>query len=86
MILSSDINLMDLPNFLLNNSSLHQIVTKPTRGNRILDVIITNIPQVYFEPNIVPAIGPDINGQGVPSVHKGVVVFPKGSHENDKSK
>ena len=46
-----------------------QIVTKPTRGNKILSVIVTDLHEYYSEPEILPPVKPDVIGNGVPSDH-----------------
>ena len=46
-----------------------QIVRKPTRGNKILSVIVTDLHQFYKDPEILPPINPDIIGKGKPSDH-----------------
>ena len=46
-----------------------QIVTKPTRKDKILSVIITDLHQYYDEPEIRRPINPDVIGKGVPSDH-----------------
>ena len=42
------------------DSSLKQIVKKPTRGNKILDIILTNLYEFYEEPIIIAPVKPDI--------------------------
>ena len=42
---------------LCRNTSLKQIVKKPTRGNATLDLIFTNMKRCYNDPEILPAIG-----------------------------
>ena len=54
-----------------------QIVTKHTYKNRkTLDVILTNMFQLYAQPHIVPAVPPDLPGHGVPSDHDMAVAVP----------
>ena len=54
-----------------------QIVTKHTYKNRkTLDVIMTNMFQLYAQPHIVPAVPPDLPGHGVPSDHDMAVALP----------
>ena len=43
VVLSGDMNLMDLDTILTMDSSLRQIVTVPTRKDKILDVVVTNL-------------------------------------------
>ena len=59
IIISGDRNNIDIPVLLSIDPSLRQIVTKPTRGGRILDVVATNLWKYYNEPVIVPPILPD---------------------------
>ena len=59
--------------------SLKQIVKKPTRGNRILYVLMTNLHSYYSEPVILPPINPDNEANGVPSDHNGVFAKPSPS-------
>ena len=55
---------------MLNISpSFRQIVTKPTRGNKILSVIVTDLGEYYQCPEILPPLKPDIAGCGKPSDH-----------------
>ena len=57
------------------DSSLKQVVKKPTRKKNILDVILTNLHSFYQEPEIIPAIEPDVIGKGEPSDHSGVLMI-----------
>ena len=49
--------------------SLKQIVNKATRGNRLLDKVITNMDKVYPSPIIIPQIGT--------SDHMAVLCYPR---------
>ena len=49
---------------------------QPTRGLRVIDIIMSNLGKFYDEPIIVPAIIPDRANKGVPSDHCGVVATP----------
>ncbi|KAK3087267.1 hypothetical protein FSP39_003845 [Pinctada imbricata] len=42
---------------MINDFSLEQIVNKPTRGERILDLILTNKPTSFNDPKILPPLG-----------------------------
>jgi hypothetical protein len=53
---------------LCRNSSLKQIVKKPTRGKATLDLILTNIKSWYKDPDILPAIGQ--------SDHMSIMLYP----------
>ena len=66
-----------MDSFDMIDSSMKQIVTKPTRGKNILDVILTNVHHEYFTLKIIPPFAPDDSCKGVPSDHEGVIVHPK---------
>ena len=69
-ICGGDKNDLDI-NLLLNICpSLHQIVTKPTYKQTILDVLVTDIGQYYLEPSIRPAVPPDNPNTASPSDHR----------------
>ena len=79
VIIMGDRNEMEIAALLSIDPSLTQLVTKPTRENNILDVIITNLESLYTEPTILPAIEPDDPTNGVPSDHYGVFAKPRPS-------
>ena len=55
-------------NLLLNICpSFHQIVTKPTYKQAVLDILVTDIGQYYQEPTIRQAVQPDNPNTGSPS-------------------
>ena len=56
VIVMGDFNQFDSKR-LCRNTSLKQIVKKPTRGNATLDLIFTNMKRCYNDPEILPAIG-----------------------------
>ena len=76
VIISGDRNSVDIGALLQVDRSLRQVVKKPTRGYKILDVILTNLYQYYDVPEIVPPIPPDVPGKGAPSDHLGVIATP----------
>ena len=80
VILSGDRNSIKISTLLSIDPSLRQIVTQPTRGQNILDVIVTNLDRYYQEPFIVPPLVPDKPGHGVPSDHSGACVIPITGH------
>lgn len=84
VIISGDRNKMDMNLLLSIDSALKQIVNLPTRGLNILDVILTNLGSFYEEPEIIPAITPDVPNKGVPSDHSGAFVTPHCSSEPKK--
>ena len=70
-----DRNEMDISPILSFNSSLRQIVSSPTRKDKILDVIITNLHKFYETPIIIPPVDAD-TPSGSPSDHSVPVAFP----------
>lgn len=41
---------------LIDVFSLHQLVREPTRGNNILDLILTNTPEIVLSTTVIPGI------------------------------
>ena len=68
-MLGGDINELNVQQLVNISPKFQQIVRKPTRGNKILSVIVTDLHQFYKEPEILPPINPDIIGKGKPSDH-----------------
>ena len=78
ILISGDRNDLKMDRLLAIDSSLKQLVNKNTRGDKILDVVLTNMKPYYEEPEIVPPIEVDDPQKGgVPSDHSGVVVAPR---------
>ena len=86
VIISGDRNSIDIPTLLSIDPSLRQTVNLPTRGFKILDVIVTNLARYFNEPEIIPAIVSDHPGKGVPSDHSGVVSTPNTSFSNPNTR
>ena len=76
IIMGADRNSMDISPIINCGLKMRQIVDKPTRKNKILDVIITNVPDLYKSPVIVPPVPCDVPGAGVPSDHSVPVCVP----------
>ena len=55
---------------------LKQLVDLPTRNGKTLDILITNIPQYYNSPIVVPPVPCDNPNDGVPSDHWVPVCYP----------
>ncbi len=56
LVFLGDFNDFDIRN-ITSNHSLKQIVNQPTRGNAILDLIITNLHNLYSCPSILAPLG-----------------------------
>ena len=76
VIISGDRNGIEIFDLMSIDSSFSQIMQTPTRGFKILDVIITNLSNFYNEPTVIPAISPDKIDSGKPSDHKSVLATP----------
>ena len=76
IILGADKNDLDIRPILSCGLRLRQIVDQNTRGGKILDIIITNMPQSYNTPVIVPPVPCDDPSSGVPSDHAVPVCYP----------
>ena len=75
LIIGGDRNEFSISPLLTVAPKLKQIVTLPTRQNKILDVLITNLAHLYTVPVIHPPVAPDASSH-VPSDHSVPVSFP----------
>ena len=76
IFICGDKNSMDLKPILNCGLKLKQVVDKPTRNGKVLDVIITNISKFYNSPIIVPPLSPDDPQSGKESDHFVPVIIP----------
>ena len=76
LVLGGDINKLNISPIISSLPRVRQIVTQNTRGDKILDVILTNFPQFYSVPVIYPPVPPDKAGQGVASDHSVPITRP----------
>ena len=65
--MAGDKNDMDESLILSSDPSLAQIVSKPTRKNTLLTIIITDLRCFYLQPEIVDPIPVDEDKVGAPS-------------------
>ena len=77
-IISGDINRLNLKPILDLSPDLRQVVGIPTRKNpdAILDVIITDIPELYQSPFSLPPLDNDSEQSGTHSDHLTIVMKP----------
>ena len=85
-LLGGDINDLDVKRFLSISSMFQQLVTLPTRNNKILSVIVTDLHPYYTTPIILPPVQPDIPGVGSPSDHSTPFCTPKTDWNKSDSK
>ena len=76
IIIAGDKNDLNENDILSICPSLRQMVLKPTRKNKILTIVITDLHRFYQEPIIVAPVPVDQGAVGVPSDHDGVLVIP----------
>ena len=75
-LISGDKNSLDIKHILALNPNFRQSVTKNTRNDKILTVLISDLHSYYHVPQIIPPVPVDVPGQGVPSDHCGVLAVP----------
>ena len=87
IIICGDRNKIEIQSLLCIEPSLKQIVTRPTYGRKILDVICTSLAHLYCSPTILPPLKPDMPDAAAPSDHRGVQAAPLrvSSSENIKT-
>ena len=56
LVLGGDKNNLNISSLLSGIPKLHQIVTKPTHGSKVLDIILTNVASLYCVPIIAPPV------------------------------
>ena len=76
IMMGADKNMMDIKPLLNCGLKLKQLVDLPTRNGKTLDILITNIPQYYNSPIVVPPVPCDNPNDGVPSDHWVPVCYP----------
>ena len=52
------------------------MILQPTRMNKTLTIVITDLHRLFQEPIIIPPVPVDHESSGVPSDHQGVLVLP----------
>ena len=78
-IIAGDKNDLNEKDILGICPSFRQIVLKPTRKNKTLTIVITDLHRFFHEPFIIPPVPVDDGATGVPSDHQGVLVLPLGT-------
>ena len=84
-LICGDKNNLDENKILALDPNFSQIVSKNTRKNKILSIIITDLQSYFHVPNIIPPVPVDVPGKGVPSDHSGVLAEPI-TNENSQRK
>ena len=76
LVIGGDKNNLNISPLLNGIPKLSQIVTKPTYKSKVLDIILTNLSNLYCVPIITPLVQPDDPQCGVPSDHSTPVATP----------
>ena len=76
LIIGGDRNEMSVSPLIFGLPKLHQINQNSTCYGKVLDVLLTNLYDLYQVPKVVPPVNPDDPSQGVPSDHWTVVAKP----------
>ena len=79
--MGGDINNLDCDKVCDTYPDMVNLVASPTRGARILDVLVTNLHTSYDKAQILPPIQPDRSDGGAPSDHSVAVA----RQNNDKA-
>ena len=90
LFIGGDRNEMSISPLIVSIPKLRQIITKNTCNGKLLDVLLTNVPDLYSLPIIVPPVPADDPRRGVPSDHSTAVATPISSsdvnqHNNEYS-
>jgi len=75
-IIAGDTNDLKIEKILQLSDQLKQIVTKPTRGSKILDPVITTLHTYYQTPQVLEPLDSDPDKNGSKSDHNMVTVTP----------
>ena len=85
ILIGADRNEFDISPLLSITPRLVQMVNQPTRGNKILDVLISNMSNLYACVEIHPPVVPDIAGHS-PSDHSVPVAYPLSDQSLESSR
>ena len=75
-IIAGDTNDLKIEKILEISEQFKQVVTKPTRGSKVLDPIITTLHSFYQEPQVLAPLDSDPDKNGTKSDHNMVTMTP----------
>ena len=74
---SGDFNKVNIENVLESNGALHQVCSVPTRNSSILELVITDMATMFYQPTTLDPFSQDKNSKGKPSDHSVIIVAPR---------
>ena len=77
VIMAGDVNNLKVERLLAMDTSIKSINKKATRGDKCIDVILTDLWRYYQVPEVIQPVPVDQGEKGVPSDHKGLLVKPR---------
>ena len=83
-VITGDKNDLNAKKILKINPRFKQIVDVPTRKAKTLDVVFSDIWNMFEKPTTIPPIAPDKDDIGSPSDHLGVLVTPINNWSNSE--
>ena len=75
-MICGDRNSLDENKIVALDPKFRQILSKNTRKDNRLYMMITDLQNYYHNPEVIPPVPVDIPGHGVPSDHNGVLTIP----------
>ena len=85
-ILAGDTNDLKLDSILSLSPNLRQVVNSATRGDKMIDPIITTLSKYFQSPVCLPPLDPDPDKNGAPADHMIVYMRPIDSVNNNPAR
>ena len=82
IIIGADKNELNISSLIDGLPRVRQIVTKNTYKDKIIDIILTNLHQLYKVPIIAPPVAPDDPRYAKPSDHSIPIAIPLSDNED----
>ena len=79
LFIGGDRNELSISPILMSIPKLRQIISHNTCNGKVLDVLMTNVPELFGVPEIIPPVQPDNPNYGCPSDHNPIIATPLGN-------
>ena len=76
-LISGDFNRVNIQDVLDSNGALHQVCSVQTRNSTTLELVITDMATMFYEPTTLDPIQQDEHTKGKPSDHNVIIVAPR---------